>query len=230
MLTRYQALIEHRDRLYYDQYLYCLSFQQPELYCIRGLPGEQQLDAYINQRKHYEHLGIGSRRIDSTKFTPEVREKLHQTQDVLLKCTVPFKLVVSGRYGSLYTNDTALIDTVSGLDYLQIGNVRTAVLSLPRDTVVIRNPKFQYRTYFKERELTDDRKETLRNWIAAQQDEIRPSPATRSWLAINKVSWRSKYMQRYYYVEHNSPQYETMLNLVVPGYVRKTVPVIRSDK
>ena len=229
MSTRYQTLIEHRDRLYYDQYLYCLSFQQDELYCIRGLPGDAKLDSYINQRKHYESLG-GSFRGQGTKFTPEVRERLHQTQAELLKVTVPFKLVVSGRYGSLYTNDTVLIDTMCELSYLGIGNVRTAVLSLPRDTVVIRNPEFQYRTYFREREVSEDRKATLINWLESQKDAVRPSPATRQWLKNSKSQWRSRYMQRYYYVEHDSLQYETMLSLVIPGLVRKTVPVVSSDK
>jgi hypothetical protein len=116
------------------------------------------------------------------------------------------------------------------LSYLRIGNVRTAVLSLPRDTVVIRNPEYQYRTYFREREVSDDRKATLINWLEAQKGAVRPSPATRQWLKNSKSHWRSRYMQRYYYVEHDSLQYETMLSLVIPGHVRKTVPVISSDK
>lgn len=229
MSIRYQKQIEHRDRLYYDTYQYSLGFHQAELYCIRGLPGGANLDRYIKQRQYYENLGIG-KQLQYTRFTPEVVANLHQTQEFLKGTNIPFKLVVSSSYGNLYTNDLVLVDGLCELSYIGIGNLRTAEVTMPRDTVVIRNPEFQYRTYFKERELPDGGKETLRNWITAQQGEIRPSPATRQWFKLSKVSWKSKYMQRYYYVEHNSPQYETMLNLVVPGCVRKTVPVISSDK
>jgi hypothetical protein len=206
-----------------------LSFQQAELYCIRGLPGDLRLEAYINQRKHYETMGI-VRRSGLTKFTPEVTANLHQTQAVLTESGAKFKLVVSGSYGSVYTSDLNLVNAVCQLPHATIGNLRTANVTLPRDTVVVRNPKFQYRTYFREREVSTDCKDTLGQWLNSQQGQVRPSPAVQQWLSSSNHAWRSKYMQRYYYVEHNSLQYETMLSLVIPGYVRKTVPIISSDK
>lgn len=226
MSIRYQKQIEHRDRLYYDAYQHSLAFHQAELYCIRGLPGGAQLDRYVKQRQYYENLSVGKH----LTFTPEVVANLHQTQEFLKGTNIPFKLVVSNSYGNLYTNDPALVDRFCELSYVGIGNLRTAEVTMPRDTIVIRNPEFQYRTYFREREVSEDRKATLINWINAQQGEVRPSPATRQWLKQAPQNWRSKYMQRYYYIEHDSLQYETMLSLIVPGHVRKTVPVISSDK
>jgi hypothetical protein len=229
VLTRYQPQIEQRDRLYYDAYQYSLSFQQAELYCIRGLPDSAQLDCYISNRLQYEKYSIYNSNA-GTKFTKDVRANLHQTLDFLKNCGIPFKFVVSGQYGSVYTNDLALVDLICKLTYIKIGNLRTAQVSKPRDTVVIRSPEFQYRTYFRERQLSDDRRQVLSDWITAQQGAVKPSPATRQWLTGSNQRWKRDYMQRYYYIEHDSLQYETMLNLIVPGHVRKTVPVISSDK
>jgi hypothetical protein len=228
--TRYQLQIEQRDRLYYDAYQYSLSFQQAELYCIRGLPDSAQLDRYISNRKQYEKYKLLGVDQNYTKFTPDVQTNLHQTLDFLKNCGIPFKFVVSGQYGSVYTNELALVDLICKLSYTKIGNLRTAEVSKPRDTVVIRSPEFQYRTYFRERQLSDDRRQVLSDWITAQQGAVKPSPATHQWLIGSKQRWRHDYMQRYYYIEHDSLQYETMLNLIVPGHVRKTVPVISSDK
>ncbi len=229
MLTPCQKQIKHRDRLFYDTYQYCLSFKQKELYCIRGLQASEKINHYIKQRQRYETAGIGHQS-QQTRFTLEVVENLHRTQALLAQHPEPLKFVVSGEYGALYTNDMSIVDQVCKLEHVVVSSFRTAQVTIPRDTVMIRSPKFQYRTYFREREVFADKKASLIAWVNAQQDEIGLSPATRHWLSSPPRPWRRSWMQRYYYIEHNNLHYETMLSLIMPGHVRKTVPVISSDK
>jgi hypothetical protein len=41
--------------------------------------------------------------------------------------------------------------------------------------------------------------------------------------------WRNDATESYYYIEHNSLQYETMLSMVCPGMVRKTMPIVKKQ-
>jgi hypothetical protein len=109
--------------------------------------------------------------------------------------------------------------------------IREAKLDQIPDTVTLIHPKRQYRTYFHSIAINDYQKFTITNWIVAQGDEIIPSPSVKSFFGLTTRSgpWSSRYTAQHYYIDHNSLQYETLLQLVCPGLVRKTLPIVKKQ-
>jgi hypothetical protein len=229
--TQYQIKTENRDRLYYDKFCYSFQIRQTEIFALRGLPDAVSLLRFIHHRRNWMSSLINQRNRQDEYFNQESVDNLMTTLELLSNHPTEFKMTVSGDWASFYSNDLTLVDRLSRLPYVK-GNrpIKQAVINRPKDVVVVQNPEFQYRTYLKERKMSQDRKEQLLLWIQAQHDQekthARASKALLNWLKNNNSTWRSDWTQRYYYIEHNNPMYETMLSMIVPGLIRKSSSVI----
>jgi hypothetical protein len=62
------------------------------------------------------------------------------------------------------------------------------------------------------------------NFLNTQQDFVRTSPAMMQW-----VQEPFNRLQDYYFVDHDSPQWLTLVSLVCPGLIRKTMQIL-TDK
>jgi len=196
------------------------------------MPSPQTLNKFINLRRSWS-IHLNNRSDGKSKcFTQESVENLCATRDLLLNWPAEFKLVVSMDWATVYTNDANLCHALYRCPQVEFGRViRQAVVDKPKDSIVINNPKFKYRTFFRERKISLDTKSQLKAWIVAQQDQesvqAQASRALWHWLNQPGKTWRSDWCQRYFYIEHNNLQYETMLAILAPGAIRKSVPVIK---
>lgn len=235
MSTQYQIKIERRDRLFYEQYRYSFQFRQHEIFAIRGLPDDEKLLCFIGYRKSWDTRFVVKQKRPEC-FTDESVANLQVTRDFLLTHATTSKLNVSGDWATIYTNDLSLIDQLQQLPMITSGcTVKQAVIDRPKDVVVIEMPRYKYRTYLRERKMSQDCKSHLLDWIQAQQDLEKvhacASKSLLNWLR-NKPSssWRNAWTQRYYYIEHNDLRYETMIGMIIPGFVRKSLPVISKEE
>ena len=115
-----------KDRLFYGRFEYCVRFRLEEVSCLRTLDHEQ-IDRMIERRiawrridqtlTHSKSANIVSTMLSnrSSKITETTVENLHRLAEALITTSTAFKLVVSSFTGYVYTNDLALIDTVSKL-------------------------------------------------------------------------------------------------------------------
>jgi hypothetical protein len=223
-----------KDLLFYSQFEYCIRFHLQEVNCLRTLDHEQ-IDRMIERR-------IAWRRVDQTlthskfnapvtilsnqlnKITETTVENLHTLAEALLTTPAAFKLVVSAFTSYVYTNDLTLINTVSKLPGVANIEYSQAVVNRPKNTIQLQNPKYQWRSYFKIGKLTAEQKTQLVNFLANQPD-IRISPALKKW--INLKFTRT---QDYFFIDYNEPAWLTMLSLVTPGLIRKTLQIIPAAK
>ena len=220
-----------KDRLFYSQFEYCVRFHLDEVNCLRTLD-HAQIDRMIERR-------IAWRRVDQTltssksanmtttilsnrskKITDATVEHLHALAEVLLTSSAAFKLVVSSFSGYVYTNDLTLIDQISKLPGIANIEYNQAVVNRPKNTIQLRDPKYQWRSYFKIGKLTTEQKTQLVNFLA-NQHSVRISPALTQW--INLKFTRT---QDYFFIDYNEPTWLTMLSLVTPGLIRKTLEII----
>jgi len=215
-----------KDRLFYSQFEYCVRFHLEEVSCLRTLD-HAHIDSMIERR-------IAWRRIDQTLSRPQITqlsnqsnkitdatvENLHTLADVLLTTSANFKLVVSAFTGYVYTNDLILIDQVAKLPGVSYVEYSRAVVGRPRNTIQLRNPKYQWRSYFKVGKLTAEQKAHLKNFLANQPD-IRISPALKQW-----INFKYTRTQDYFFIDYNESVWLTMLGLVQPGLIRKTLEII----
>ena len=231
MSTQYTIKTENRDRLYYDKFQYSFHFRQTEVFALRGLPEPAAMMKFINRRKEWMTSLVNYKHKQNEYFTVESIEHLLATRELLSNHPQEFKLTCSGDWAFIYTNDLNLADRLSRLPYVSFSRyIKQAVVNREKDIIVIANPQYRYRTFLRERKMKSAVKQQLLNWLQSQnyqnQVHARPSKSLLEWLKNQQSSWRSDWCMRHYYIEHDDLQYETMISMVAPGYVRKTMAVV----
>ena len=220
-----------KDRLFYNRYEYAVGFHLDEVSCLREL-NHARIDRMIERRIAWRDIAQQrtsgkSTLVGHTILTRRYKEitdttvsNLHQLTEQLLTTSADFKLVVSVNTAHVYTNDLTLINQVSDLPGLTQKEYNRAVVGRPPNTIQLKNPTHKFRSYFKMIKLTDDQKNHLINFLA-NQPAARISPALVSWL--NSPLRRT---QDYFFIDHGTMSWLTMLSLVLPGLIRKTMQII----
>ena len=231
MSIQYTIKTENRDRLYYDRFQYSFHFRQTEIFALRGLPETQAMMKFINRRKSWLNNLVNYKHKQNEYFTVDSIENLIATKELLSNHPKEFKLTCSGDWAWIYTNDLNLADRLSRLPYVSFSRyIKQAVVNRDKDVIVIAKPQYRYRTFLRERKMKAETRKQLLNWIESQkyqgQIHARASKSLLSWLNNEQSSWRSDWCMRHYYIEHDDLQYETMISMVAPGYVRKTMTVV----
>lgn len=144
----------------------------------------------------------------------------------------PFKLIVSGNWVTIYTNDVNLADNfLANCNFILPAQTRLkqAVVDRPRDTVLLLEPTYKLRSYFKSQQFPGSKIPALREFFAAQGNAIQPSPAMQRFL---RGTWpgnlhHNHWLPDHYYVEYDNPVYATMLALIMPRPFRKTMTIVQ---
>jgi hypothetical protein len=224
----------NKDRLFYNRFEYSISFTIDEASALRDLSHEE-IDLTIKRRKEWREIAqqrwnktssvFGKHNILSRRrkeITDTTVEDLHTLAEVLLVSSADFKLVVSVNQGHVYTNDLILIDQLDRLDFLTGKSYSRATINRPTNTIQLKNPRHQFRSYFKITKITQEQKDHLIAFLTNQQT-IRLSPALERWTTVpfNRT-------QDYFFVDHNEMSWLTMLGLVRSGLIRKTQQIIQT--
>ena len=219
-----------KDRLFYNRFEYAIGFHLDEVSCLRELD-HAYIDSMIERRITWREIAL--QRVKNNKSSPytilarrhkEITEKtisdLHGLANILLTTFADFKLVVSVSNAHVYTNDQTLIDQISDLSGITQKDYTRAVICRPKDTIRLKNPRHEFRSYIKRIKLTDEQKTHLINFLV-NQPTARVSPALTTWL-ISKFHRT----QDYFFIDHTGMSWLTMLSLVHPGLIRKTMQII----
>ena len=220
-----------KDRLFYNRFEYSIGFRLDEASCLREL-NHTQIDEMIERRVMWRE--VAQQRVKNNKHSPytiltrrhkEITDKtisdLHELANLLLNTTIDFKLVVSVNQGHVYTNDLSLIDQISDLSGVTHKDYTRAVVGRPKDTIRLKNPQHQFRSYFKRTKMTSEQKNHVANFLENQV--VRISPALKTW--IDQPFYRT---EDYFFIDHNEMSWLTMLSLVRPGLIRKTQQIIQA--
>jgi len=215
-----------KDRLFYDQYEFCIKFHLEEVSCLRTLD-HAHIDRMIERRIAWRSVSqtLQSRPVtqlsnQSNVITETTVKNLHTLADTLLTAATGFKLVVSAFTGYVYTNNLALIDNVAQLPGINNTEYSRAVVGRPKNTIQLKDPKHQWRSYFKMSKLTHEQKIQLKNFLANQPD-VRLSPGFKQW-----IDTKFTRTQDYFFIDYHEPLWLTMMALVQPGLIRKTLEII----
>jgi len=220
-----------KDRLFYNRFEYAISFTLDEANALREL-SHSEIDRTIERRQEWIEIAqqrwqksnnaygnILSRR--RKPITDKTVEDLHTLAEVLLTTFTDFKLVVTVNQGHVYTNDLILIDQVDQLGFLKQKYYTRAMVNRPKNTIKLKNPRHQFRSYFKVTKLTGEQKTHLTSFLLNQRT-VRLSPALDEWIVGPFTR-----TQDYFFIDHNEQSWLTMLSLVRPGLIRKTQQIIQ---
>jgi len=219
----YKVELDDRSSLYYAQYEWCITINISEAVCLRNLDASQFERAIVNAKHWAESDRWSDRAWSITKETA-----LRETREVLLSEIAPFKTVVSFMTVSVYTNHRSLADRLVtlGNDGVRIRLVRQAVLTRPINVVQLRESKYAYRTYLRERKYSLEKRTMLANFLNSRTGTLRPCDALIAWLkGSSGFRYNLNYSRAHYFVDHDHPNEGTMISLVMPGIVRKTMPI-----
>ena len=220
----YKVETDDRSSLYYAQYEWCITINISEANCLRRLE-TLKFEAAVRNAKYWaENDKWTDRAWSITKETA-----LRETRNVLLSETAPFKTVVSFNTVCIYTNNRRMADRLVDLgnDAVRLRLVRQAVLTKPANVVQLRESKYAYRTYFKERKYSREQRTMLANFLNSRKDTLHPCDSLMAWLTDNFPGYmlNHNYSRAHYFVDHDHPNEGTMISLVMPGIVRKTMPI-----
>lgn len=173
---------------------------------------------WVNGRQN--HGVIVSRQIHKI-ITQECIDNLHSLASVLLSAPQDFKLVVSVDQARVYSNDPHLFDRIETLPFCRHISYGQVQIDRPRETVKLKRTGHDRRTYLRHAKMTWDEKDRLVAFLQGQQGAVRLSPGLRGWMdnGFNRC-------QDYFFIDHSGESWLTLLNLVHPGLVRKTLHII----
>jgi hypothetical protein len=212
-----------------------MGFHLDEVSCLREL-SHAHIDEFINRRIQWRktiqnrrnngyrpHSTIMSRRWRD--ITEKTVEDLHKLTDVLLTTSFKFKLVVSMDQGYVYSNDLLLLEQLESMPELTQKTHTQAVINRDKNTIKRCNSQHAFRSYFKSVKLNSKQKDQLVDFLHHQKEHVRMSPSLTKWIdqPFNTV-------QDYFFIDYNTPTWVTMLSLVQPGIIRKTMHIVPATK
>ena len=141
---------ESRSSLYYNAYEYAMTWQQDEIGCIRSLD-QKKMQSHIRVRMEYEHSRNShyqryGEKFES-KFTTRCRDNLEGMRALLATETQPKKMVFFNNFLTVYTNNLGLHGRLMACDWIESVDIKRAELNLPPDTILLKNPQYQYHNY-----------------------------------------------------------------------------------
>jgi hypothetical protein len=213
------------DRLFYDHWQYCIRFRLDEVNCLRYSLEAEDIDALLTRRDIWRQR-VRTRWPQNnfvrthTPITDTTRETLYAFADFLKCTTEPYKMVISVNQCWIYSNSPNLLERIDRLPFVSHSKFTQSVIVRPRNTVAVRHPRHQHRSYFRAVKLNDEEKQRILSFLQGQAD-VRISPALQDWIAtpFNRT-------QDYFFVDYNAQSWLTMLSLVRPGLIRKTVQIV----
>ena len=203
-----------------------MTVRLAEASCLRKL-NQKYIDYTIELRRYWLESDRRSFPGDA-QFIDRIPEKivndLYTVCNVLLAATNPYRHVVSHNSLRIYTNDTALFDQLASTQtQLTWPRLTEAIVNRDKDTVKLKNPKHKLRSYFKRVKLTNVEKKIIINFLANYHDDIRLSPCLHDW-----TTQPFKWLEPYYFIDHDEESWLVMLSLVRPGLIKKTLSIIKA--
>ena len=204
---------DSRDRLYYNQYQYCMKFTVRGAGHSRSRDSESIIDSiqHLNSSRHFKTIRVSDSEL---AYLLAVNQELNTAAEQHIRITCYDSM-------QIYTNDTVLLERVRLLNTATDARYHEAIVDRPRDVLIRKQSKSLYRTYFKSINVDKETSVRVKKFLLDRTDCFKFTPGFRYYLTRDAKI----YFRDYFFVDHDSPADITMLSLVCPGIVRKTVPI-----
>jgi hypothetical protein len=227
---------EDTDRLYFDQYRYSLKLHLKDFSCLREMRNSTKTQIEVEfittkrfaKRLSYDRFwtytepGSAILNVTDEQTTTKMRlDNLIHILGVLWPVRHQVKIIFSGDWGYIYSNDRDLLLKIKDLHYVTGYYIKEAVISKPKNTVVLKSSPYRFRSYFAYKKYDEDKKTRILDYLKNQPD-IKISKGLNHWLKYKISDWS----RRHYYFDHNDSRIELMLQLIFPDIVRTTMPII----
>jgi hypothetical protein len=208
------------SQLYFGQYQHCLSFGMLYSGQMRKLDPERIMSEI--RWKNLKNVGWFSRDLLPREQEEKTMAELAclELASELRSAAEPFKRVCYWASQAIYSNDHAWLTRLAQFPGMTNQLISTAVVSLPHNLVQLKESKWAWRSYFREQHLDQPATARLRDFFHSRGDYFRITDSFQ-----HRLKQPHFYMQRWQFVDHHTEADITMLTMVHPGLVRKTIPI-----
>jgi hypothetical protein len=154
------------------------------------------------------------------RITDDDVTALHSMCDFLLTDTTPRKIMISDNNLYMYANDPVIYQRIQNHGLALLKQLTEVQLIGNPGTVTLKRSEYTMRSYLRSRKLDTATATCVRQWLMSQ-DSVRLSPSLRYWCE-NDGRW----LFTYYFMDHDSASTANMLELIAPGIVRSTLPIV----
>jgi hypothetical protein len=205
---------EQRQRLYYQQYRYAIELNWQGFEYLNRLDLESVIYRY-NQQVRYSWK-------KSYITQEQVVMVAHWLHDFELQHS-EVKAVNSWYTRFYYTNDVGDIHVLARCPEVRVVSFREADVCLTDGVLIRKNNPFRYRTYFRERPISDPAEGVaFLEKINSYGDYFGLNPTTRHRLAMNRHRYP---FTRHSYIDHNSESDRVLLAMIMPGFLGRTIAI-----
>lgn len=218
-LSKKQIKSVSRDKLFFGQYNYSLCIRLEEAPMLNSRT-HQELDDRIRWR---------AESIYRSRMLPEfVKKNLHTALTLINQHRDCVKITTSWNVMYVYASDLNILDQFSKLPGASVQYAQQAVVDRPLDVVLLKDPKWKYRSYLREGFLNDSEPEILKKFLDSRKDQFGITKWFDTKLGPTAPANGFRYgvwLNRQNFIDHDDPKDLLMLALAIPGIVRKTVPI-----
>ena len=211
------------DRLFFDEFEYCLSFRLPLSSTLRGMKcyNADEIDRRVKIKKSWD---IHYERRQTNQYTPALIEQLHQAAKLIFSGPKS-RIMCYGSGMSLYSNDLIFLNSLIENDCIGNPRLYKTIIDRPKNSIRLNHSMFSHRTYLKaSRPSNNAEKEHLVNLLNNQAGNIRLSPNLAKF--INSSTANKYFYRDNFFIDHSNQDIVLLLNLVSPGITRKTLDII----
>ena len=218
------------DQLFYGLYQYSVSFELQECWVFRYTLDHAEIDQRLTKQQAWRDCVRARWPADSLNRYHSViddatRANIHSMADFITGISTPYKLVIESKRLRVYSNDLNIIQAIEHIGFVQRRRYNQVIVDRPKDTVLLKNPRHQLRSYFRETRISPEDKLAINQFLNSQK-EIRIGQGLQDWIDGKPQAYSSKYTRDYFFIDHDDHSWLTMLALVRPGLIRKTVQII----
>lgn len=230
------------NRLFFNQYRFSVTLYTDGIGLLR-FRCHETIDRIVDQNKK----GIKKEKklntiFDSFAITDSM--PLHEILDVIAEYS-DTRLVHSEWYkAKLYFNNLSLISQLENINKLQLANLSKRIVDRPDNSIVLKKSDFKFRSYLSRSKSFDyASEENIQSFLKTQPfDYFKPSPLLKKWInniklpdhtqqpqimIFGKVFYpRPSIIENQMFLDHNNKSIISMMNLIRPGTIRKTVDII----
>ena len=206
-------LLEKRQRLYYRKYQYAVNLWYPGFKIMNNLDLDRIGSEWYRTVSFYNF---------HTCRLEEVLKTASRLLDIENSKDFEFKVSNSWNNRFYYFNNPSYIDRFTKVPHAEVIDCREAEVCLPDGVVLLKNPKYRYRTYFRERKITSDRSQEFLKKLNAYGDYFYMNPSTKQRLTQNSFRYP---FSRNSFIDYSNSQDRLLLEMLLPGYFGSTMPI-----
>lgn len=226
--------VKFSDKLFFDQYRYCFRLTASYIEACRNLDHRQidkLLELWDTHDYYVKRINFGgSWKSKPTHVPKDHAQRLHRVLRWFNGHVDQVKLQFLRDRVFVYTNDFSHFDELANLNVFTSMSITEIIQDRPRDTVKARYPGYQVRAYLKPMHITEQQRNNLIKFIDDNEFSLHTNIGLERFINLSSGRFNYLTLRDYFFIDLKDQRLLSVLEIMCPGIVRKTVDIIYDDK